>query len=75
MPYMYGYHWLWMVVWLGFLILIIVGIFLIVRALAGRKAGGDGGGKSALDILNERYARGEITREEYNERKKDILGK
>ncbi len=72
MPYMYGYHWLWTAVWLGFLILIIVGIFFIVRAIAGRKAGGE---KSALDILNERYARGEITREEYNERKKDILGK
>ncbi|OGP25198.1 MAG: hypothetical protein A2X99_11175 [Deltaproteobacteria bacterium GWB2_55_19] len=72
MPYMYGYHW---IIWLGFWVLIILGIFLIVRALAGRKAGGEGVEKSALDLLNERYARGEITREEYNEKKKDILGK
>ncbi len=75
MPYMYGYHWFWTVIWLGFWLLIISGIFFIVRALAGKKAGGETGEKSALDILNERYARGEITREEYNEKKKDILGK
>ena len=28
---------------------------------------------SALDLLNERYARGEIDREEYLERKQEIL--
>jgi len=28
---------------------------------------------SALDILKKRYARGEINREEYEEKKKDLL--
>jgi putative membrane protein len=37
---------------------------------AGAKPGE--GGRSALDQLDERYARGEIDREEYLERKKDI---
>jgi len=29
---------------------------------------------SALDVLEERYARGEIQREEYLEKRKDLLG-
>lgn len=31
-------------------------------------------GRSALDILDERYARGEIDQEEYQQRKKDLAG-
>jgi putative membrane protein len=30
------------------------------------------GGQSALDILNHRYARGEITKEQYDQIKRDI---
>ena len=31
-------------------------------------------GQAALDILKERYARGEINREQYDQMKRDILG-
>ena len=34
-----------------------------------------GGRSSGLDILEERYARGEINREEYLQKKRDILGR
>jgi len=33
---------------------------------------GDSAGKNALNILNERYARGEIAREEYNKMKAEL---
>jgi len=33
---------------------------------------GSSSGKSALEILNERYARGEIKREEYGQMKSDL---
>lgn len=31
------------------------------------------GGASAIEVLNERYAKGEINKEEYEQKKKDIL--
>ena len=58
-----------MVVWLAVLVAIVIGV---VRWLGG--LGGDAGTPSwtARDILDERYARGEIDREEYLKRKQDI---
>lgn len=41
-------------------------------ALLVRYASGGGREKSALDILKERYARGEIGREEYEQMKRDL---
>jgi putative membrane protein len=54
--------------------LIIVGVVLLVRWLwdLGRAAGGSGGGAAPLDILKRRYARGEITKEEFDRIKQDL---
>ena len=54
-------------VWLAsaaFWILVIAAIVALVRS-----TGGGGGSDSALRILEERYARGEVSREEFLERR------
>lgn len=72
--YGYGYGPLHMIVWVVILIAVIVGVVWLVRSLAvpgahhlPRRSGG-------LDVLEERYARGELNRDEYLQKKKDILG-
>ncbi|NCP77119.1 SHOCT domain-containing protein [Candidatus Gracilibacteria bacterium] len=57
-----------------FWIIVIVLIVYLVRAGHGGdyKQGGHGG-KTALDILKERYAKGEITKKEFEEIKKDLM--
>lgn len=47
------------------------GILLLVRRFSGRQARGS---QSALSILQERFARGEIEREEYQERLLTLQG-
>ena len=56
-------------------ILLIVGIILIVflvMQLSKDKGGGATPHESALDILKKRYARGEITKEEFEQMKQDL---
>lgn len=60
---------LWMIIWVAVLVAVIV---VLVRGLGG--AGIDMRSRGARDILDERYARGEIDREEYEKRKRDIEG-
>ncbi len=64
-----------MLISLLFLALIVVGIVLIVRSFS------DGGrtaprpeGNRALDILDERFARGELDQREYEERRRLLTG-
>lgn len=64
-----GMGWPWPVMFI-FWIVVIFGIIYFVRStVAGR---GRGSEESALDILKKRYARGEISKDEYERMKKDI---
>ena len=69
----YGHGPFFMIFWFIIFIAIVAGIVWLVRArvpagphhMMGRRSAG-------LDVLEERYARGEIGRDEYLQKKKDI---
>lgn len=59
----------WMFLWWTFIIAVIVGVVLFFI----RQQGITNRDKSALDILKEHYARGELSKQEFEEKKRDIL--
>ena len=69
----YGFGLIHIIVWIVILVAIIALVVWLVRAVASpavhhlppRRSTG-------LDVLEERYARGEINRDEYLQKKKDI---
>lgn len=73
----YGFGWVFMIL---FWVLIIVGIVALVKWLFTSpgahhgKPSGSAPQRDALTILEERYARGEIEREDFLVRKKDLGG-
>ncbi|HKB60858.1 MAG TPA: SHOCT domain-containing protein [Gallionellaceae bacterium] len=75
---MWGHMETWGLGGMGFGMLLFWGLVIVVLIiLLGNLWGPRGSAtpsreKSALDILNERYARGEIEQEEYEQKKRDI---
>jgi putative membrane protein len=63
----FGLHGLGMV---AFWVLIVLLMFYIVRGVIGENGKSDG--KSAVEILNERFASGEIEQDEYEEKKRAL---
>jgi len=60
---------------LVFWLLVILGIVALVRwLLAPRSPGPSGRDKTPAEIVQERYARGEINREEYEQKMRDLTG-
>jgi uncharacterized membrane protein len=78
-----SWSWVWIIVGVIVLVLLVMAAIAIVRALKGdrktqhgvydRYVPGQEGFASALGILNERYARGEISTEAFTQMKADIL--
>ena len=76
--------WPWAGMWIFPMIMFAV-IIILVFLFAGRRGGcwfpwsgpgryhGGGESESALEILKKRYAKGEITKDEFEQMKKDIL--
>lgn len=74
--YYYGHHdmmggWLGGVVMMLLMIALIVGAVVVTLRLLGHGPAGRSSGR-ALEILNERFARGEIDRTEYEERRRAL---
>ncbi|MFN2396823.1 MAG: SHOCT domain-containing protein [Bacteroidales bacterium] len=64
-----GMGWWWII---GLIVLIAV-ILIVVKSMNQNTSSTQSPGKSALDILKERYAKGEIDKEEYEKRKKGLI--
>jgi len=63
------FGWLFVII---FSVLVMLGILHLINLLSGGK-GARQQGESPLDIIKRRYAKGEITKEEFEKMKHDIL--
>jgi putative membrane protein len=75
MSWDYGIGWFIMIllalIWIALIFAVIFFVVWLVREIRGRKGGRE---ETALEIIRKRYARGEISKEEFEEKKKDIKG-
>jgi len=73
----WGFGWYGGIFTIAFWIVILVGLIFLVKWLiqsTGRDRTGDGKSDRALEILRERYAQGEIDKDEFAARKNDLTG-
>ena len=65
----WGMGWIFMIIFWGFIVL---GLIFFIRWLIGMTKT-TRVEESPLDILKKRYARGEINKEEFEQKKKDVM--
>jgi putative membrane protein len=64
----WGMGWVWIII----IISLIITVWVVINSINRKNRPLDTGSKTPLDILKERYARGEINKKEYEERKRDL---
>lgn len=72
----WGMGWFGMIFMMTFWVLLIVGLVFLIKWLIQTTSNGKTGGSTgsrAVDILKERYARGEIDKAEFDVKKKGLL--
>lgn len=70
----YGFHG-WGLGWIFMILLwsvLILGVVALIRWLSRSSSTSPATGRTALDILEERYARGDIEKEEFEQKKRDL---
>jgi putative membrane protein len=67
-----GHGWVMGWWWIIGIVIVVAVVWVVVKGL-NQNSTNQGIGKSALDILKERYAKGEIDKQEFEERKKDLM--
>ena len=71
-----GTGWMWHILMTAFWIAVIVGIVFLIRWLViSTRSVSEGTrlGDSSLEILKKRYARGEINKDEFKEKRNDLM--
>jgi len=67
----YGFCYGGAFMWVIFLFVLVVAVYFIVQALKSKNSAPEAR-ETPLDILKKRYAKGEITKEEFDRMKKDL---
>jgi len=69
---MWGGHWMFGGFMWIFWIAGLIALFFLIKGVVQQKSGDQKPKESALEILKKRYARGEIEREEFEQKRKDL---
>jgi putative membrane protein len=70
---MWGEHWMFGGFMWVFWIAVLVALFFLIKWMVQQKPGYLNPDEDALEVLKKRYAKGEIDKEEFEQKKKDLL--